>query len=308
MSRSHSNGLDPPSNQISRNMSDGMADSRNETLAEVQALQKLGINVNPADLVDDDSYCEVVGVARPEEQPYNVPQSQLNMDALVEDVKLLVHCNLLCDVSKFMGGSPIEQLNTEMAKITQWGLTYEYMAQILQHKYENFDLKKKERLLKHPMFGQIVEVVLLKNEYMYKAKSTPRLKELYRQLHSAYNCQMIKRRFNEKQKRTMLKLMSPNERRASMHFCNYLNDLIIRMILRFKKIENIHNVPPDEFEETGVSYQKIDNLHRAIVAEKENGQNSDLYTKYAAILEFDKLTFKEASEMFGILHSHFYDR
>ena len=54
-----------------------------------------------------------------------------------------------------------------------------------------------------------------------------------------------------------------------------------------------------------VSYQKIDNLHRAIVAEKENGQNNDLYAKYASILEFDKLAFKEVSEMFGILHSHF---
>ena len=42
------------------------------------------------------------------------------------------------------------------------------------------------------MFGQIVEVVLSKNVYVYKAKSTPRLKEFCRQLHSAYNCQMTK--------------------------------------------------------------------------------------------------------------------
>lgn len=63
-----------------------------------------------------------------------------------EDVKLLIHCNLLCDVSKLMSGSPIEQLNIEMVKITQGGLTYEYMAQILQHKYVNFDLKKKVKI------------------------------------------------------------------------------------------------------------------------------------------------------------------
>ena len=46
-------------------------------------------NVDPEDLVDDDSYCEVVGVARPEEQPYNIPQDQLNMDALVVRYALL---------------------------------------------------------------------------------------------------------------------------------------------------------------------------------------------------------------------------